>query len=86
MPKIPYHDLQSAVEALPEDEARQRLFDLLQAIDPGADCVCSDLSQVTEDEIKTCAHHATKVSWILHVARVATPDEVLPYSRHNPAP
>ncbi len=84
MPKISHQELTRGVKAMPEEEVREKFVRLLEAVDPGADCICSDLRVVTEDEVQTCALHTSKVSWIVHTARLVIPDEVLPYQPSQP--
>ena len=70
-----FEHLQRSVEGLPENEVRRRFVSLLEAIQPDIDCICSDLSEVAEGEAVACAHHSSRVGWIIHQARQLSPAE-----------
>jgi hypothetical protein len=70
-----HEQLARAVEELPEEEVRKRFTSLLEAVNPQAECMCSDLSLVAEGEAARCAYHTSRVGWIVQQARQLSPLE-----------
>ena len=76
VPEQSEHDrLTQDVEVLSEEDVKRRFVSLLEAVNPSVDCSCSDLSQVPDGEAKTCAYHTSRVGWIVHQARLLTPEQ-----------
>lgn len=68
-----HEELVRAVEILPDKEVRRRFVSLLEAVNPQANCICSDLRQVNAGDTHSCGYHTSRVGWIVHQARQLMP-------------